>query len=327
MSANKGDHLRLGLFVLAGTLLLITGLYLLGSKRNLFRSTVQLSAYFHQVGGLRPGNNVRYAGINVGTVEEITIESDTAVLVVMAIREQDAAHILDNAIASLGSDGLMGNKLVNIGPGTGQGAPISDGTLLKSSVPLDTDLMMRTLDRTNVNMAAITDDLREISDRINRPGTLVYLLTDTLLANSLRASLDELQGAATHARGATAEVEAIMNDVRAGKGALGTLVSDPTAEQQVRDWLATMQQLADSLAHASAQVDRFTAALNAPGSVGYTLSQDTAAAADVRRTLDQLQKSSVLLEQDLKALQSNWFFRGYFKDQEKAAKKAAKQGP
>jgi phospholipid/cholesterol/gamma-HCH transport system substrate-binding protein len=327
MADKSGDRIKLGLFVLAGTLLLVVGLYLLGSKRDLFSSNITVSTTFMQVGGLRPGNNVRYAGINVGTVKRITILNDTTVLVEMAIRADEAVHIRDNAIASLGSDGLMGNKLVNIGPGAGNGNPVAEGSSLRSSVPLDTDLMMRTLDRTNANMAAITDDLRELSSNINRPGGIVQVLSDTTLADNVRNSLVELERSVSHVRNATANVDAMLADVRAGKGALGMLVSDPAAEQQVRQWLVTMQHLADSLAEASAQVDRFAKGLNTSGSLGHTLTQDTSVAGNVRRTIQQLEKSSVTLEEDLKALQSNWFFRGYFEDQEKAkAKELKRQG-
>jgi phospholipid/cholesterol/gamma-HCH transport system substrate-binding protein len=325
MAKSNSDHIKLGLFVLAGTALLIIGLYMLGSKQDLFSRNITVSTTFQQVGGLRPGNNVRYAGINVGTVKRITIISDTSVQVEMAVRMEEAAHIRDNAIASLGSDGLMGNKLVNIGPGEGAGTPVEDGVVLRSSVPLDTDLMMRTLDRTNANLAAITDDLRMLSRRLNTPGSLVHLLSDTTLSGDLRASLDDLRQAAGHARHASASVESVMSDVRAGKGAIGTLVGDPAAEVQVRQWLGSMQALADSLASASAQMDRFTTALNSPGSLGHALTRDTAVAGDVRRTLDQLERSSIVLEEDLKALQGNWLFRKYFRQKEREGRDRLKQ--
>jgi len=327
MSSKPGDHLRLGLFVLAGMAVLVVGLYLLGSKRDLFSSTVSVGTSFHQVGGLRPGNNVRFAGINVGTVKEITIVSDTTVLVELAIREDQASHIRDNAIASLGSDGLMGNKLVNIGPGEGEGAPITDGSVLISSVPLDTEQMMRTLDRTNLNMADITDDLRDLSGRINQPGGIVHVLSDTVLAAQVRGSLADLQEAATHVNSATASVDVMLADVNAGKGVLGMLVSDPAAEKQMRDLLGSMEGLADTLAHATSQVDHFTKGLNTPGGLAHTLTRDTAVAGDVRRTLQQLEKSSFTLEENLRALQRNWFFRKYFKEKEKALKKAGGTPP
>jgi len=317
MAASKTDHLRLGLFVLAGTIVLVAGLYLLGAKRGLFRNTITVTAHFGQVSGLRPGNNVRYAGIDVGTVRSIRIVSDTAVLVTMEVRARDVGHIRTNAIASLGNDGLMGSKLVNLGPGDGPAGPIQDGTILRSSVPLDTDLMMRTLDRTNTNLAAITDDLRQLSGRLNAPGGLGQLLGDTILARQVRTALDDLGHSAAHLRSATGDVENVMADVQGGHGVMGLLVGDPDAEQQVRGWLASIGPLIDTLAQAAAQVDRFAEGLGTPGGLGHTLTRDTAVAGDVRRTLQQLERSSVLLEEDLRALQRNWFFRRYFREKEK----------
>ncbi len=327
MSSKPGDHVRLGLFVLAGTAVLVVALYLLGSKQDLFRSTITVGTSFREVGGLRPGNNVRFAGITVGTVKEIIIVSDTVVRVEMAIREDDAVHISSNAIASLGSDGLMGNKLVNINPGEGEAAVVTDGAMLASSKPLDTEKMMRTLDRTNLNMADITDDLREMSERINQPGGIVRVLTDTVLAGQVRSSLTDLQVAVAHVRSATANVDAMLAEVNAGKGMLGMLVSDTAAEMRMRRLLGTMEQMSDTLAHATAEVDRFTKGLNAPGGTAYTLTRDTAVAGDVRRTVQQLEKSSYTLEENLRALQRNWFFRKYFKEKEKAKKEAGGTPP
>lgn len=316
--AKEGNvAVRLGAFVLVGTLLLVVGLYLLGSKRGLFSSTITISAEFRQVGGLRPGNNVRYAGINVGTVERLTIVNDSTVRVEMALRDDQAEHIRENSVASIGSDGLMGNRLVNIEPGEGQGGAVKEGSVLPTSVPLDTDAMLRTLDLTNDNLAAITTDLRALAERLNRPGSVLDLFTDTVLSVQLRASLMELNATAQAARSATEQADALIADVRSGKGALGTLVGDPVAEKQVRDLLKQLQQLSDSLASAANEVDRFSSGLNNPQGLAHTLTQDTLVAGEVRRSIANLEHGSGLLNENLKALQSNWFFRRYFKEKAK----------
>jgi len=315
--ASKGDPLRLGLFVLAGTVVLAIGLYLLGSKRNLFSSTISVEGTFEQVNGLRPGNNVRYMGINVGTVEHITIANDTAVRVEMAIRADDAEHIRDNVVATVGSDGLMGNRLVNLVPGDSGGALIIDGAMLRTSVPLDTDVMLKTLDRTNDNLAVITDEVRVLATKLNTPGNAVDLLTDTLLAADLTTALSELREAATHARSAIQGIDGLMGDVRSGKGALGALVSDPAAEAQVRTMLTNLAHVSDSLQAATADLSRFSGSLNKPGGLAYTLVSDTALALDVRHTLVRLDTGAALLNEDLRALQRNWLFRKYFKEKEK----------
>jgi len=325
MGKETGNYARLGLFVLAGTAVLIVGLYLLGSKRNLFSSTVHISAQFHAVGGLRPGNNVRYAGIDVGTVERITILNDTAVVVEMAIRSEDAGHILSTAVASIGSDGLMGNKLVSIDAGRAEGgSPLVEGTLLGTREALDTDLMMRTLGRTNDNLAAITDDLRRLSGRLNDPGNVIGMLADTGLAGALRQALYDLQASAGNAYALTAGVNSMVLDAQHGHGALGVLISDRDAEQDMRRMLNDLRSAADTLGLAIGRISDFSRALDQGPGLAHAVVRDSVMANDVRRMIGRLDTSTVLLNEDLRALQSNWFFRRYFKQQAKEAEKGAK---
>ncbi|HRD54672.1 MAG TPA: hypothetical protein PKY96_18695, partial [Flavobacteriales bacterium] len=238
-----------------------------------------------------------------------------------------AEHIRANAVVSIGSDGLMGNKLVNIEPGDGTGEPVAEGSLLASSVPLDTDAMLRTLDITNDNLAAITTDLRLLAERLNRPGSVLDLFSDTVLAMQLRGSLSELNATAQAARAATEQANSLIADVRGGKGALGTLVGDPVAEKQVKDLLQQLQQLSDSLARAAGDVERFSSGLNDPKGLAHALTQDTAVAGDVRRSIANLEKGSETLNENLKALQRNWLFRRYFKEKEKDVKRDGRSRP
>lgn len=322
MGKETGDYARLGLFVLAGTAVLIVGLYLLGSKRNLFSSTVHVTATFHEVGGLRPGNNVRYAGIDVGTVERITILSDTAVLVEMAIRIGDAGHILTTATASIGSDGLMGNKLVSIDAGRAEGGvPVTEGAMLASREALDTELMMRTLERTNDNLAAITDDLRALSGRLNDPGNVIGMLADTSLAVALRQALYDLQASAGNAYALTSGVNSMVLDARHGEGALGVLISDRDAEQDMRRMLGDLRMAADTLGIAIGRISDFSRSLDQGPGLAHAVVRDSVMANDVRRMVARLDTSTLLLNEDLRALQENWFFRRYFKRQAKAAEK------
>ena len=114
MAKETSKNIRLGIFVLAGTAFLIVALYFIGNKQNLFGSTFKISAQFNNVNGLMIGNNVRFSGIDVGTVESVEIINDSMVNVVMIIEKDVQKFIRKNAVASVGTDGLMGNKLVNI---------------------------------------------------------------------------------------------------------------------------------------------------------------------------------------------------------------------
>ena len=194
------DPVRLGVFVLAAAALLLVALYLIGSKKNLFASTVSAEVTFPQVGGLRTGSNVRYMGINVGTVDRISILNDTAVVVGMQIRTKDARYIRTTAVATLGNDGLMGSRLVNLEPGEGSGTPLTEGAVLATRSTLDTDVMLKALGRTNQNREVSTDQVRILAIKLNTPGNAVDLLVDTLLAQDLAAAMAELRCSGPHAR-------------------------------------------------------------------------------------------------------------------------------
>ncbi len=122
MKTKTINNTKLGLFVLAGVLFLILTLYMIGKNRNLFGSTFTMKAVLSNVNGLVAGNNVRFKGIDVGTVKNITLLNDSSIYVTLTIDNEMKPYIKQNAMASIGTDGLMGNKLVNINsvPGTRQ---------------------------------------------------------------------------------------------------------------------------------------------------------------------------------------------------------------
>src|SRR5690349_3412806 len=129
------DNTKLGLFVLLGLAFLIFSLYMIGRNRNMFGSTFTLKANFHNTNGLLVGNNVRYSGIDVGTVTRIRIVSDTSVLVTMIIDKSVKRFIKQNSIATIGTEGLMGNKLININGQSDKANPVEDGSMIETLRP------------------------------------------------------------------------------------------------------------------------------------------------------------------------------------------------
>src|SRR5438105_1158057 len=101
MSKELTRNIRLGSFVIGGLLLLISSLYMVGSKRNLFNSTIKVNVTFRNVNGLVAGNNVRFSGIDVGTVSSVEIASDTVIHVVLVIDKNVARFISSTSIASI----------------------------------------------------------------------------------------------------------------------------------------------------------------------------------------------------------------------------------
>lgn len=107
MKTTSANNIKLGIFITIGTAALIAALYLIGSNRNIFSNTIKISSQFYNINGLIPGNNVRYAGIDIGTVDKIQIENDSSVTVYMIIEKSNSTYIKKNSIASVGTDGLM----------------------------------------------------------------------------------------------------------------------------------------------------------------------------------------------------------------------------
>lgn len=95
------------------------------------------------------GNNARFAGIDVGTVHRVDIQNDSSILITMIIDRRVQKHLRQNAVATISTDGLMGNKLININPQPGPAPPLEERTVLRSRTPVETDEMIRTLNTTN----------------------------------------------------------------------------------------------------------------------------------------------------------------------------------
>src|SRR5437868_6992575 len=114
MKTTTGQKIKIGVFALTGLAVLIAGIFLIGNRKGLFTSTFNVHGMFKNVNGLQVGNNARFAGINVGAVEDIQIINDTTVKVDLSLNQNVRKFIKKDAKLSIGSDGLMGDKLVNI---------------------------------------------------------------------------------------------------------------------------------------------------------------------------------------------------------------------
>jgi phospholipid/cholesterol/gamma-HCH transport system substrate-binding protein len=186
MKKTAGNKIGLGIFVSVGLALFVIGIYFIGERQQLFRNTFQLSAIFKDVSGLQPGNNVRFSGINVGIVSNIVQINDTSVRVDMQIDERTRRFIKKDARANIGSDGLMGNKLVIVTPGTDGQGEVKSNDYIATVSPINMDDVIAKLKAMGDNASSITNDLAVIMKNIrNGKGTVGMLFTDTVFARNL----------------------------------------------------------------------------------------------------------------------------------------------
>jgi len=190
---SKGRGIKLGLFVTIGLLLFIGIIYYMGTRKNLFGDTIIVYCLFENVTGLQEGNNIRFGGINVGTVGYIEIVSDTSVKVEMTIKQSAAKFIKTDGIAVIGSEGLMGNKVINISSGT-KGRLIQEYDIIPSHASTEIDDILANLKMTSENAVYITEDLHELVEKINNgQGPIGKFLFDSTLSKEFEQTVRNIK--------------------------------------------------------------------------------------------------------------------------------------
>jgi phospholipid/cholesterol/gamma-HCH transport system substrate-binding protein len=307
----------LGAFVIGGTFFLVVALYFIGNKQNIFGSTFRISATFNNVNGLMKGNNVRFAGIDVGTVERVEIINDSAVNVVMLIEDNARQFMRKNVVASVGTDGLMGNKLVNISSVKEPAPGIAEGDVIRTLKPIETDEMVRTLNRTNEDVAVITSNLRTITEKVKSPNTLWSLLMDTLVAKNVKQAVVNIKVMSANTVMLTGDLNAIVKEVRSGKGMLGTLITDQTMPDQMKHTLVKIESISDSMARVTGDLKYISGLIRSGNGLAGTLLMDTSLVHDLSKSMQNLQEGSGRFSENMEAVKRSWPFRKYYRRQEK----------
>lgn len=325
MDKQTTRNIQLGLFVLLGLGGIITLLYFIGSNQNLFGKNFTMEAYFRDVSGLRVGNNVRFSGIVIGTVKTIEIVSDTSVQVVMKIDDNLVRFLKQNDVASIGTDGLMGNKVVDIEPGPAGGKMIQMGDRINSKEALDMDAMMRTLDITNRNVAEMSEDLKHTVQRFNRSVALWKILDDADLPNYINNSFKSLQSATSRANTLVADVSTMINEVAQAEGGMIALLKDSTlthdlgeAARHIRNVSIQAEKLTTTL---DATVRSLDTDIKSGGGPLQAVLRDTTMTSSIDRSLQNIENGTDRFNQSMEALKAHWLLKGYFRRQAKKAEK------
>jgi phospholipid/cholesterol/gamma-HCH transport system substrate-binding protein len=186
--------IRLGLFIIGGLGLCVLALFIIGKQKNLFDPVFRLTSNFNNVSGLQVGNNVRFSGITVGTVDNISIINDSTVRVDMLVKKTVQQFIKKDSEVAIGSEGIIGDRLVIVTQGGDKSPMAKDGQYLTSKEPIETDAIMASLHATAINAAIITDQLAEIMVKINHgKGTLSRLIQDSTIAENLNQTIVNLK--------------------------------------------------------------------------------------------------------------------------------------
>ena len=194
MKKNSSYVFKLGMFVTVGLLLLVAAVYVIGAQKNLFNPTFRVKTIFKNVSGLKIGSNVRFSGINIGTVDFIQIETDTSVKVEVIIQKEVQKFIRKDSRASIGSEGLMGDKILIITPGSSDEEQAVENDFLISEAPIDMDEIMASVKVSAENLEIITDQMAAITYNINHGnGAISKLIRDDKFANTINNTMSNLE--------------------------------------------------------------------------------------------------------------------------------------
>lgn len=314
MEKEKIHSIKLGLMISTGLVLFIVAIYYLGSQQNLFSSTITLKSYFKNVSGLVEGNKVRYSGITVGSVSRIQIIKDTTILVEMAVDKKLEKFIRKDSKVEIGSDGLMGNKIINILPGTSGAGPVTEDDFLQTQKAVDLQDILEDSKQFIEEGRQITKNLLEVSKKMNHgKGDFAVLLNDNTITSKLSKTGDELYSFASNAKN-------ISNSVMEGKGDLGKLVKDSAITTQITDVMQNLNKITVKTDSITSQLLHFSKQLNSGDGVAHKLVYDTLMANSIDTTVLKVNNSIDDIQDAAKTIERSWIFNLFSKNKKKKKK-------
>jgi phospholipid/cholesterol/gamma-HCH transport system substrate-binding protein len=303
---------KLGMFVLLGITLFVVTIYFIGKNKNMFASTFHLKSQFKNVSGLKIGNNVRFSGINVGTVKNIEFVSDSSVVVDLIIKEEIQKFIKKDASASIGSDGLMGDKVLTISPGTSSNEIVKDNATIVSTQAVELEDLMKGLRKSVDNAQIITLQLSEFSLKINKgKGALNKVLTDEEFSNGISKTIANLETS-------SADFVVFTKNMNDKNGTLSKLMTNP-------NYANSIEKSLNNLEKSSNEFEVFTKKLNNDKGILSKLVSNERLATSLDSSLTNIEKGSKSLLEIEEAAKHNFLLRGFFNKKKRAEAKKKKE--
>lgn len=215
-------EIKVGLLVLGSLVVLAVSIFLVGTKEHLFVPKNRYFIKFSTAGGLNEGNPVQLNGVDVGSVERITLPEDVSqekLTVWIRVERRYSERIRQDSEAKIKTLGLLGDKYVDITSGSSDATVISDEGEIPAAPATDVDKLIASGEDVVTNVVAISHTLNDILGRLDRGEGLLGLMTnENEESKQARASLVDT----------LSSVQAISKRIRSGRGTVGRLIFDDT---------------------------------------------------------------------------------------------------
>jgi len=311
MTKFANRSIKLGLMVAGGLVLFAIAIFYLGSKQDMFSSSVTVKSYFGDVKGLMEGNKVQYSGITVGHVSHIEIVNDTTILVEMSVGKDVQKFIRKDSKVDIGSDGLMGSKIVNINPGSSGAQPIADNDVLLTKQSVDFQDVLEEAESVIKDTKKITQNLQEISRKMNEgDGDIAILLNDDRITTKLNQVGDEILAI-------TSTSGEILNKVNHGEGDLGRLINDSTITMEYMRLMADFDSITSKTDMFAEELNQYSKQLNSGDGLLYKLAYDSVMAGNIDTTIAKVSNSVDDIVGAANTLEKSWVFNLFSKNKDK----------
>lgn len=313
-TSERKRSIIVGLFTFIGLIILVAGILVLGTQQNKFSKNLMVTTYFNDVKGLKVGNNVWFSGVKVGIIKEITFVDVEHVRVGMNIEEKSSKFIRKDVVATLGSDGLIGNAIISLVGGTDAQPQIEDGDEVKSGASGGMDAMLETLQVNNENLVEITKNFAALSKNLlEGKGAIGAMMTDDQIAKDLRQAVSSLNGTMQEANQAVGNLAVLSEKLNSEQGLIHDLTTDTAVFASLRESAAQLQGVTQTASALMSNLNQTTERLNDKDNAIGVLTNDPEAADEIRQILRNLNTSTEKLDENMEALQSNFLLRGFFK--------------
>ncbi len=324
-----------GIFLIAGFALFTGILFLVGNRHKAFTRHIVVYTEFTNLGGLANGAKVRVSGLDAGEIKKIEVPNNPSgkFRLELQLEEKVRGMLRRDSLASIQTEGVVGDNFVAIRKGSAQSPEVDSGTTLPSKEPLDLSAMLEK------GSGLLNDVSGTIQDIRGRANVALDTITKTVnQANTMIVGLrPQVQKIVSDGSQISGNLNLLMADIQNGKGPAGMLLKDEQTKQQLQATLADVKQTTTNIQQASVNaneiitdfqsrdlfnnvevtldnVQNLSDQLNA--TMKEALAEDSIGedgAANLRRTLSNLNRSTANLAEDTEALKHNFFFRGFFK--------------
>lgn len=324
----------LAVFLGGAFLLFSLGLFLIGDRRMMFERSIELRTQYRQLSGLKVGSKVLVSGMDAGEVLGIDVPGgpDGRFEVRFRVLEKFRPVLRSDSVATIQMDGLVGNKVLQVGAGTPQGRELEPGDLIASREPVEiSDLIKEAVETVQYARGSVTEVREAIDGAVDMFEQLTRNASD--IVEKVGKDAKEISEAG---RQVTGDVRDLVAGVKAGRGSLGKLITDEALYERVRETAGETQRMAANLREISDDAKAITGELkSADLAVKFDRVVSNAAdfaekgkrlvegllperrgeggfSTDLRQTIANANKAMSDFAENMEALKRNWFFRGFF---------------